>query len=314
VATLVVVVFGYVYTVRPAFQNQLLQEQAAKLQLENDRAQASLRNTQAQQTEAALKLEATSSQLTSVRQALAAEIGSQRQLNARLSAAVRSELSARAEVKKETDELKLNQFALRRSQKRLLMTEMAGLTLADHADDETLMTQHYLVSYSKQFVGDVDGAFIADEAKDWPNPYLHIKRILVTARPSKQDGDSIIPSELVAEYETKLEEMKDRFSCDPVDLPALKRAFLSEIAAVEPAIEKDLEAQVEHMKREEKNPFLYIRVDKAWAESFKSARRTEKTAQIASDYRGKLVGLRRACWDKVSQFSVALLADDLAKH
>jgi hypothetical protein len=309
VGTLAVVIYGYFYTVKPAFQNQLLQEQSAKLQLDNERATADLRKTQARQLAATEELESTSQELSKVKLALTGEIKTERQLSTSLSAAVRSELTAKTEAQKNTGELTLNRAALRRSQERLLITNMVVLTLAGNSDDEASTTRGYLISYSKFFQNDLDGDFITNEAKDWPNPYQHLKRALEQARPRKQDDESMVPLDLVNEYEDRLDSMKGTFLCDPVDFVAMKKAFLGDIAAFEPAVEKELQAEIERMKRNEKNPFVYFRVDHAWAESFRSAKRIEKTAQIASDYRGKLVALRRACWEKEAALNLALLTN-----
>jgi hypothetical protein len=197
IGTLAVVVFGYFYTVRPVFQNQLLQEQAAQLQLDSERAKQDLKATQEKQLAAASALESTNSQLLSIKVALADETRTQRQLCASLAAALRNELSAKTEAQKDANELDKSRSALRRAQEHLLFTGMVMSTLTGTSDDEVLMNQHYLAAYSKRFEGDTDGAFIAGESKDWPNPYERLKQVLEVARPAKPGDDNWIPVELI---------------------------------------------------------------------------------------------------------------------
>jgi 2-succinyl-5-enolpyruvyl-6-hydroxy-3-cyclohexene-1-carboxylate synthase len=66
IATVFVVVFGYLYTVRPVFQLQLLQEQTAQLQLDNASAKQRLDQTIAEQASAQTKLNALHAELASM--------------------------------------------------------------------------------------------------------------------------------------------------------------------------------------------------------------------------------------------------------
>src|SRR5262249_14721184 len=119
VITLFIVVFGYFYTVRPAFQNQLLQEQSAKLQLQIDAQELELKRITEQRADAARRLNAVNSNLE---QATKQKIF----LEQALRLARNREMEARAAANTASEKMSGQAKALDESRLRLLILEVAS--------------------------------------------------------------------------------------------------------------------------------------------------------------------------------------------
>jgi hypothetical protein len=304
VATLAVVIFGYFYTVRPAFQNQLLQEQAAQLTLDNQAATDKLKSTQALQSAAENDLLNLRTQHKELEDSLAEAKVAENSLQSELNKAQFKTLAAASSTARAVAELKSNQNAVEEEQRRTLMLYIAALVFAGRADEELADVHSYLEAYSNRFERDADGSFITAYKGSWPNAFDDIQKTLESAKNKSASGTPWVSKEIADEYEHRLAMQREAFTCVRPDLDAMKSKFLTDIANLEPGVERSLQDEVAKMKSAERNPLARIgfRVEPHSAEQFKQVRRLEGIGQLASDARAEIVKLHRECRAKEMTF------------
>jgi hypothetical protein len=298
VGTLGVLIFGYFYTVKPAFQKEVLEEETAKLTLANEMAQKKLDQTLADQRRAV-------SQLHEMQVSISTSAAAQKALQDRLSESKaefhQKELQLQAELRKGSDSLQRSSQSLADAKKRELWTYVAAFAVAMESDDDADLIRNYADSYSTFYEKDFDGHFIDDQKANWPDPYKVLSRLLESAR-AKDPKQGMVPSELVDLFESRLEANADKLKCDVPNFDSMKASFTDEMKAVEPIVDQLLKDELAKQKRSLKFPYVYLTDNPDWDRQFKSVKRIDEGGKVVVKYRGELIEGRRACWKKTFNF------------
>jgi hypothetical protein len=228
----IIVAIGYFYTVRPAFQLQLLQEQTAALQITNDKAKQELEQTKVEQGEASEKLAELNAQLTEVaksRDVLAAELNKEtareaEALNAAAGAQLR--LTSQAEL-------------LVAAQRRLFYTRFQTALLG------------YWLGHSQPYPdGDEPhGDFIAKAKDAWPNPYNILSQVLNSLEAADSRSHEF-PTAWVTPLRQVLDENKSATACDPVDFEGTRKAYVQEMSEVDGLSLQEAITELDRQKEE----------------------------------------------------------------
>lgn len=278
---------GYVLTVRPVFQYQLLQEQNARLELQNAAAQATLRETLAKQATAAQELTTLTSTVERTnrdREALerALHVERAREEAARKAAAASAgEAAAQVAAREET-------------KGRPLSCSVIADQIAVTGNGDAKLTDSVWRSFADQYEKDFDGHFISDVKTSWPDPYKEIVAS-IDGLASHSTGVDAYPPKTVALFKTRLEKARSEFHCPAVDFDKMKAEFLTEVAATEPLVAQDVAAEVDKLKRSETNPFLRLVIDKGTLETLTRNARLERRGKIVRAYWDRLLTLHREC-------------------
>jgi hypothetical protein len=214
ILTVFVVIFGYFYTVRPAFQLSLLQEQAAQLQLDNDSAKRKLARTEADESQAQLRLNAVTAELARVSKDLdRARADSDREASQALDAAQKM-VYARTQLASQTGNLQL-------AQRRLLYTRFAGAF-------------NWGLRWGvPPYIGtdDEDGSSFAVIQAAWLDPYQVISGALDQLEKNNASQQEF-PPELVQPLRRTLEEKKKDLVCETPPLDSLAREYREDVIAM----------------------------------------------------------------------------------
>ena len=149
VGTLVLLGVGYVLTVRPVFQYQLLQEQNAKLELQNAAAEASLRETRARQVAAAQELTTLTSTVERMNRDREALEKALRVERAREDAARRAAAASAGQAAAQV-------AALEETKERLLSNSIVAEQIAVTGDGDAKLTDSVWRSYADQYEKDFE--------------------------------------------------------------------------------------------------------------------------------------------------------------
>jgi hypothetical protein len=214
ILTVCVVIFGYFYTVRPAFQLNLLQEQAAQLQLDNDAAKKLLARTEADQARAQLRLNVVTVELARVSKDLdRATAEANRETSKALDAAQKM-IDAKIQLASQTGSLQL-------AQRRLLYTRFAG-------------TFNWGLRWGiPPYIGtnDEDGSSFAAMQAAWPDSYKIISGALDQLEKNNASQREF-PPEFVQPLRRILEEKKKDLVCESPPLDSLAREYREDVIAI----------------------------------------------------------------------------------
>jgi hypothetical protein len=280
IATVVVVVFGYFYTVRPVFQLQLLQEQTAQLQLDNTSAKQRLDQTKAEQVSAQAKLNALGAELANMaknRDDLADQL---KQENQKEVQAMQKMASAQMELSSQTGTLLL-------TQRRLLYSRFAGLFFLGlrwgipppiENDDE-------------------DGRSFTKIQAAWPNPFLAISGALDELE-KNNNARREFPPELVQSLRRTLEDKKRDLICEPFPAETLGRGYREDMDTMNTDARKDAIAELERQRTTALANGARMTITDADIDQFSQVNRIGRSYMLHRKYEDKIVLLRKACVDK----------------
>ncbi len=220
-------IFGYFYTVLPVFQNQQLQEQAAKLELEKAAAQRQLDSLVDEQ-------ERVSKEIALLRERWEKEKERSAQLSISASAARKQELLA-------TQRAKDAEVALKGQEKTL-----------DAARWE-LMTSDFFSAYMFRSINAgirsanrsrraSDSEYWRSQESDWPRPYTALVEAVEAAR--KNSSRDQVPESYYAELQAFIESRRTALQCTMPDFPGLAASYQLQKAALESTVEAETKANV----------------------------------------------------------------------
>ena len=300
VVMVMVVVWGYFYTVKPVFQNQLLGEKAAKLELDNDVAKTRLADTLKKRADAFAQLASLNVQLARASQDQASLKAEYDSMVAQVGIA--RESASKAELRAKETELK------RAAIEKGLVQSQWQLLLNDFAFSVPFVRSYNDTAYV--FDLKLDGSGFEDAAKTWPDPYEILEETAISLA-SKAKTYKQYPAEMADEVLTYANRLKSSLTCDQVDLGAIKRSYTQEIAALTPAIDKEVEDQISKVRREAADANHKVLITDEFYAQTKNMITLGKKFQVESAFRMKLLDLRRACIRRVEIVSEAIRKDKL---
>jgi len=281
---LLVVLFGYFFTVRPVFQLQLLEEQTAKLQLDAALAKEELALTEQQMAQA-------KEELDRINKALAAATIERIGLQQALQLAVADAQSAiRQAAAKETQ--------LAEASSQLESTERA-LQDAKRREFRVHVATNYVVAmtYEDISVRPVEwknGAFIHILVGDWPNPYQILMNEIQNV--SAMFGTRIQLSDVDLEYlRSHFEARRLQLTCTTPDAQALGIELDNAIRAKETEVRAKTEKYVAEVRRDYAKPWRPVRITPEFQESVARNYRETAEYEAAVPIYTRIVDERRNC-------------------
>lgn len=270
IGMLVVVTFGYFYTVRPLFQHQLIQEEVAKLRIEKQ-------NILIEYEDALKNKKQAESALTKITLELD-------KMEASYIEAKRKEAEAELKSKKIEVRIASNLKILRKAQWEILLIDFI------FAKNGTNITEISDLRYDTEVGNEIIDAF----KNSWSNPYKElISKVDYLEEKNKRQNE--FPAEYIDELRNYIKTNKGRLTCDSVDFGAIKVSYKKDKDNLTSVVEKKVEEYVEKTRSENIGVFT-------WLGDYRE-RQTEVTLSdesflLKQRYRKKLQNLENECKNK----------------
>lgn len=240
VGMLVVVTFGYFYTVRPLFQHQLLQEESAKLRIEKQdivvEYESALKNKKKVENE----LNNIKSDLT--------KITIERD-NMEASYIEAKNKQAKAEIKASNIELQIssNLKVLRKAQWEILLLDF---TIAKYSANKTDI-------WDMRNNAEVGNDIIDAYKNSWSNPY---KELIATVNHLEESNKTKneFPAAYISELRGYITANKDRLVCENINFDTIKESYKKDKDNLATVAEKKVDEYVEKIRSENIGVFTWL--------------------------------------------------------
>lgn len=278
--------FGYFYTVVPVFQHEQLQEAAAKLQLENNASERQLGELRSQR-------EVVQADLKQLEKRWAQEHSRNRQLAEAAESAKDREADALRSAAEAESTL--------RTQVNALDNARWELVLLDVTFNNTLMNSRSMAEWKKGAGGkpkdEQPGAFILEAGATWPQPYGELLDAVDGAAKARAGK---IPGPYYSELREFIKSRRSELQCDTPDLAALQSAHASQLAALKPEIDREVNDYIEQIRREytEKKENQRVEITSEFRAHAERAIRIGKVLSLEFAYRQKIRDAQKRCEDK----------------
>lgn len=272
-------VFGYFYTVLPVFQNQQLQEQAARLELEKTQAQRQLNSLVAQQNTVA-------NEIRQLRENWQRERGRSTLLADAAASAKQKEFEAR---RRGADaELALE------SQLKTLDAARWELVLLDFTLAHFRTSYNSMIGRANSRSGDAPGAFILAAETNWPQPYGALLTAVESAS-QKRTGREKIPESYYLELRKFVEARQASIQCSKPDLDAMHAGFLTQFAALDSRIDAETARKVEEVKNEYETKGQRVKITAEYRDATRRSIRFGKVYELEKTYSDRIDALTKEC-------------------
>lgn len=278
-ALLALGVFGYFYTVVPVFQNQQLQEQTAKLELEKSAAERQLTSLVAQQGKVKEEIER-----------LQKEWNKERSRNSKLADDVTIALERETAAQRQSAEVE----AKLQDQLRVLETARWELAILDFSSAYFFPR---INSAIRAYNSDGDkqaGGFILAAGKEWPRPFEELLSA-VDAAEKKGGGRNDIPPSYYSELRGLIKSNEQALQCNKADFAGMHAKYTQDIEALGSVIDTELESYVDKLRGEYAAKNQRVEITEEFRASSKRSIRIGKVYSVDSAYREKLSALRGEC-------------------
>lgn len=275
-------VFGYFYTVVPVFQNQQLQEQAAKLELEKADAVRQLAFLVSQQNKVSSEIER-----------LQVEWSREKARNSKLveSAALASQREVTAQRSSEQA-----QEALRRQ-----------LTAIDVARWELVMVDWSFAYYFGRLNRGRDlyettderrpGAFILGADKEWPRPHEDLQ-VAIDIAEKRGAAARDIPTSFYEELRTRVSEGRNDVACTRPDLTVMHAEYLVEFQEIDQKVEAELQDYVAKLRADFAAKNQRVEINDEFTSTSRRRIRIGKAFELDKRYREKISDMRKKCEER----------------
>jgi hypothetical protein len=283
---------GYFYTILPVFQHQLLQEQAANLEIEKHAAQKQLASLLKQQS-------TVKEDIQLLREKLEKE-----QTNNDLLTKTMSDLKVQkidAENYAKNAEEKLRHDILKLEDSTRWKSFFSDFLQAYNSLDSVCCRSngHRTEFETTEFVNtdglraDQSGAFILEEEKYWPNPHEILLKAIIVENKKRQN----YPKTYYDEMRAFVNKNESALECKKPNFNKIHAEFIAKLVASDAIISAKLDSHHNDLAIEQ-NPKLREKLLSIHRESI----REKKLFQLKYLYLDKLGELRGICDDKVSNF------------
>lgn len=275
-------VFGYFYTVLPVFQNQQLQEQAAKLELEKATAQQRLDELLAEQ----LKVQA---EIVALRDNWQKERDKNAQLASNAEDSRKQELLAKQRAIKAEGALAVQVKKLESSRWELVVFDL----LTEHVISSLNVWLETLNKSNEPRAG----AFFREQESHWPHPYAELLDAVEAVREKRTASDQI-PSTYYSELRAFVEARKASLQCTLPDFAALEASYQLQLAAIEPEIETETNASIDQLVKEYTDRGERVKITDDYRQSVRKSVRSGKVLELNSTFDKQLSEMWQLCKDK----------------
>lgn len=303
IGLLVLGVFGYFYTVVPVFQNQQLQEQTSKLELEKSAlerekhlSEKKLALLKIQQNEIKQNIQTLQEKWKSEKNRnfiLMNEISKTkiREIEARMSA-----ITAKEGFQKEQEKLISLQW-------EYVMTDLI-VSYSRHALNKVF-------SYSFANNEYEHGGFILEKEKQWPKPYIELLEVIDIM---KNNSQKRIPDSYYAYLTEMVESNKTVLQCEKPDFKKIQQEYVNEISRLEPIINVELKQELDKEERAYKAKKQLVMFTEEYKNSIRRQIRLKKIFEIVDKYTKPLKTEQDICQNKASKVIDLITSEIRIKH
>ena len=284
-ALLALGIFGYFYTVVPVFQKERLEEQAAKLELEKASAEQQLSDLLARQM--AVKDDIRRLQL---------ERDKERARNLKLAyeIVIAHEREASAQQKSAAIEAQMQ------SQLKTLDAARWELAILDFSSAYYF---YRIRAATSEFNNDREknaGSFISTAERAWPDPLENLLAAVESAK-AKGDNRNDIPPSYFANLRELILAKNQLLQCARPDFENMRRSHISDINALNPNIEAELEDYITKIRSDYEAKHQKVEITDEFRSRSRRSIRIGKEYEVDRRYRDKLSGLQKECDQKSDQ-------------
>lgn len=311
VLMLIVVVFGYVFTIRPAFQNELLSEEVARLKLEERRAEEALNRLEVEVSARQDELSA----LVLERSRLEASIESLRNDN----------VEVQLDLERAVERFKYAQQEVKRYEEALIKTKekVYELLKAQLTGSAPIPIAYYTLLQRPSHVGifDTDEMHkVASRIREWRlQPIELARQTLGTLESIVKDGEGTpgneIENELLDDYRRGIEANSENLLCDPVEPEVWQQSFVSDVERIDAFLPKCVDHHLYKNISEEgwnRTVIEEIRRSDDWRPvitEYESACRVSIRFAIERFYTDRLGEAHKACRERLFNVNAIVMGD-----
>jgi hypothetical protein len=291
IGALALAVFGYFYTVLPVFQNQKLQEDNARLQLQNEAAEKKNTSILAQQKELARRTAQMKAELDEQKQTLS--VATQNAIDARA-----HELRALSMASAATSQVKAQYSELDKANWKLAIIHLT--TRVSFAEIDA-----FSKSSGSLYADGDDSSFIRSLGKLWPSP-LNI--FIEGSTVASKDTLSVPPqySQRLRDY---IEKHKDQLQCEKPDTIEMADNYDKERSAALDGLEKQAKDEIERQSVEAKNRGRELVVNSEELSRMEAVYKINDILSLRKKYRDLLLKEQDSCAKVINQFFGQLQRD-----
>lgn len=278
IGMLLLVAFGYLYTVRPVFQYQLLQEQTAKLELEKIETKKHLTQLNMAKSEA-------EKDLALLREALDREKDERNKLVTQLMDTRSKEELAKKRAQDIETKVTKDLKALEVARWELLIIDFRFAYFRSVWSGSDLYS-------SKR----MDENILAQKIS-WPRPYEDLHATLDKVR-KDESGEQQFPKSYFDELGAYIEARKSDLSCEKTDFDFLAKQYLKDLADLDIVVDSELKELIDGViEGYEKNGESVVITDK-YKESARKDIMMGKKFGLDRRYGDDISKLRDSCWKR----------------
>lgn len=284
VGMLLLVGFGYFYTVKPAFQYQLLQEQAAKLEIDKLKSKKDLSNLKIKKIQIENDLDA-------LRDTLTHEKNKRKKLRIQLKQEHVKVALAKKQIKEIKNKVSKELKALDVTRWELLLLDFSNIYWLPEAN----------ILFSRLNKSEKLDEYLLSQQKNWPQPYENLCIAIDTVNKKNK-----FPSKYFLEIQKSLDIQKSALKCNKPNFKLMLEKYHKEINGLtvnEDKINNKLDKYIAELTAESEKKGHQILITEDFRKSIKKSFRIEqeqsiklKIYQIERQYYDKISRLRQACY------------------
>ncbi len=305
-ATLIVVVFGYFYTVRPVFQHQLVQEKLASAELDRLEIEEQVQSLQEERDEIEMNLE----EKLALEEQRRLEVQAQRQaLQEQIQVAennlndIQNKIDT-VEAQRVVLEEELQSSRQRAQQAQSQASRLEGIVQEQLRELEAARWEFVITDFAiVRFVTNSDGPSLVRGGPDdfleylqwsnenWPDPFARLTSSIIDLR-ERNSNEPRYPESYIDEISEFIESREDRLVCKEPPYDFLEELYRERLSEMEDLIDRKTDDYIDNLRAEYREREEEVLITDDFRSSV--ARRYRVSEEIVIDFEFK---------DKVREYS-----------
>lgn len=288
IGLLVLGAFGYFYTVVPVFQNQQLQEQTAKLELEKTALEREQNVSQQKLVLLKVQQHEIKQNIQILQEKWKSEKNRNMQLLFNISESKKRELEAKLASMNAENSLSNEQKNLDKIRWELILTALShqnAFSILDEAFDEPFKSED---NYE-------NGVFILEEEKKWPKPYTKLFTLIADIHKDLKQ----IPDSYFIELENYVKSKEQSLQCEEPNFKFLQQDYLRQVSMIESSLDLELTMEIKRIKKEYEGTYTIPIFTDEYKTKQRKAFKLEKLSKLKGKYSAELFENEKKCRNKI---------------
>ncbi|SEG18182.1 hypothetical protein [Billgrantia desiderata] len=290
-AMLLVVLFGYIYTVRPVFQHQLLQEKLASAELSRLEVESQTLILQAERDEAEKNLQANLAEAAFYRLEIEEQIKILQDERDQAETSlhdVKSQIVT-VELQQEMLEEELQESRQRAQQAMSRASQLEGLVQEQLRELENARWELLMIdfSFSRIFsdmaISSLEGwggsfpEYLQQYRNGWPDPFSGLKSSIEELR-GRNVNESRYPENYINEFAEFIDSRQDRLTCDSPPFDDLNALFQEKVSQIDFVVKNKTDEYIDGLVEEYRGRGQRVRI----TDEFRD--RTARMYRVTEEY------------------------------